>query len=98
MKKIIISGLLLAGVTNLNAQTERSATVLDSVQVTANRTKQNITETGKNVQVITSKDIQALPVNSTDELLRVLPGIEIQSRGGFGVQSDMTLRLSLIHI
>ncbi|MGB0805408.1 MAG: TonB-dependent receptor plug domain-containing protein [Salibacteraceae bacterium] len=90
MKKIIISGMLLLSISQIKAQ-EKSIS-LDSVQVTANRTKQNITETGKNVQVITSKEIQALPVNNTDELLRILPGIEIQSRGGFGVQSDMTLR------
>jgi iron complex outermembrane receptor protein len=65
---------------------------LDSVQVVSNRTIQNITQTGRNVQVLTSEDIEMLPVNTTDELLRYLPGVEIQSRGGFGVQSDMTLR------
>ena len=66
--------------------------VLDTVMVSANRTIQNTTQTGRNVLVLTAKDIEALPVNSADELLRFLPGIEIQSRGGFGVQSDLTLR------
>lgn len=65
---------------------------LDSLEVSTNRTIQNITQTGKNVQVITSADIEKLSINSSDELLRYLPGVEIQSRGGFGVQSDLTLR------
>lgn len=92
MKRIIISGLILFQMFQANAQMDQKVQQLDSVQVTANRTKQSISKTGKNVQVISSKDIQALPVTSTDELLRILPGIEIQSRGGFGIQSDMTLR------
>ena len=33
-----------------------------------------------------------MPINSVDELLRQIPGLEIQSRGGFGVQSDLGIR------
>lgn len=94
MKKILLCVAAFAWANSMSfaQETKIKVTELDSVQVSANRIKQNITKTGKNVQVITAKDIQMLPVNSTDELLRVLPGIEIQSRGGFGVQSDMSLR------
>ena len=93
MKRLLLSSaLVVATVSGYSQKTELSVLELDSVKVSANRTVQNITKTGKNVQVITSKDIQQLPINSADELLRFLPGVEIQSRGGFGVQSDMTLR------
>lgn len=94
MKKILlcVAAIACANSMSFAQETNIKVTELDSVRVSANRIKQNITKTGKNVQVITAKDIQLLPVNSTDELLRVLPGIEIQSRGGFGVQSDMSLR------
>ena len=47
---------------------------------------------GRNTLVFNSGDIQDLKINSIDELLRYVPGIETQSRGGFGVQSDITLR------
>ena len=89
---ILLSGLLWGSLGFAQSQENKSTLQLDTVQVTANRTRQNITETGKNVQVMTATDIALLPVNSTDELLRILPGVEIQSRGGFGVQSDMSLR------
>jgi len=95
MNKVIftfaIIGLSFSGISQEN-EVKPAKFSLDTVQVTSNRTIQNITQTGRNVQVMTSKDIQNLPINSTDELLRFIPGIEIQSRGGFGVQSDMTLR------
>jgi iron complex outermembrane receptor protein len=88
---LAIIGFNFSGISQEN-DVKPSKISLDTVQVTSNRTIQNITQTGRNVQVMTSNDIQSLPINSTDELLRFLPGIEIQSRGGFGVQSDMTLR------
>src|SRR4029078_6745644 len=32
------------------------------------------------------------PIHSIDELLRYLPGVEVQQRGPFGAQSDFVLR------
>ena len=37
------------------------------------------------------KQIQEYSFNSIDELLKLVPSIEIQSRGGFGNQSDLPL-------
>ena len=34
----------------------------------------------------------ALPVQSVDDLLRYLPGIEVQQRGPQGAQADITIR------
>jgi len=64
----------------------------DSVVVTASRTASAIQETGRRVTVYTQRDIQDLSVNSVDQLLNVTGGIDVQSRGGFGVQSDLTMR------
>jgi outer membrane cobalamin receptor len=44
------------------------------------------------VLVLTARDIEALPVTSFDELLRTAAGVEVQSRGGMGIQSDITIR------
>ena len=65
---------------------------LDSISVTASRISTDISESGKNVSVITSDDIEQMPVTSVDELLRSLPGVNINSRQGFGVQADVGIR------
>tara|TARA_R110002050_G_scaffold204327_2_gene339741 strand:- start:47217 stop:49181 length:1965 start_codon:yes stop_codon:yes gene_type:complete len=93
-KHLLSAGFAFSLVAGFAQETEFNShnIQLDSIEVSTNRTIQNITQTGKNVLVITSKDIEKLAINSSDELLRYLPGVEIQSRGGFGVQSDLTLR------
>jgi vitamin B12 transporter len=47
---------------------------------------------GQSVEVITANDIQRMNIRSIDELLRFLPLADIQSRGVFGAQSDISLR------
>ncbi|PSQ59568.1 MAG: TonB-dependent receptor [Bacteroidetes bacterium QH_10_64_19] len=64
----------------------------DSVVVTAARTPTTIQETGRRVSVYTGQDIEALSVNSVDQLLDQVAGLDVKSRGGFGVQSDLTMR------
>ena len=65
---------------------------LDSISVTASRISTSVSESGKNVSVITRRDIQQMPVTSVDELLRSLPGVNINSRQGFGIQADVGVR------
>lgn len=65
---------------------------LDPVTVTASMNPAKISQTGRNLIVIKGDRFTQLPVNSIDELLRYIPGIEIQARGPFGSQSDITLR------
>lgn len=65
---------------------------LDTIDVSASRITTSISESGKNVSVITQADIQDMPVSSVDELLRSLPGININARAGFGVQADVGVR------
>jgi iron complex outermembrane receptor protein len=68
------------------------ASDLDPVTVTTSLTPEKNSQTGRNLFVIRGERINALPVHSIDELLRYLPGIEVQSRGPFGAQSDIVLR------
>jgi len=65
---------------------------LDSVQVSATRLPVKLYESGKNVTIISQKQIQQLPVTTIDELLQYVGGININSRGGFGVQADIGMR------
>jgi vitamin B12 transporter len=65
---------------------------LDSIEVTASRITSTVSESGKHVSVITRAQIERMPVTSVDELLRSLPGINMNSRQGFGVQADVGIR------
>jgi vitamin B12 transporter len=65
---------------------------LDPVSVTASLAPEKVSRTGRNVFIITGDRFTNLPVNSLDELLRYLPGIEVQMRGPAGSQSDIVLR------
>ena len=64
----------------------------DTVVVTAARMAEPAAQSGRRVSVWTREAIDALPVSSYDELLRTVSGVDVQSRGGFGVQSDITMR------
>jgi len=67
-------------------------TTLDSALVSATRLPVKIYESGKNITVITADQISQLPITSADELLQYVGGINLNSRGGFGVQSDIGMR------
>ena len=65
---------------------------LDPVTVTSSLTPTQLSKTGRNITIIKGNVFQQLPVNSIDELLRYVPGIEVQSRGPMGAQSDIVIR------
>ncbi|HTN16957.1 MAG TPA: TonB-dependent receptor [Chitinophagaceae bacterium] len=88
MKKILF--LFVAG--TANHAFAQSNIDLDPVSVTTTRIAQKSNETGRNITVLEGKLFQQLPVNSLDELLKYVPGVEVQSRGPMGAQSDIVLR------
>jgi iron complex outermembrane receptor protein len=65
---------------------------LDPVTVTATLTPVTASNTGRNILVIRGEQFNKLPVHSIDELLRYLPGLEVQARGPMGSQSDILVR------
>jgi iron complex outermembrane receptor protein len=65
---------------------------LDPVTVTASLTQNKISQSGRDITVIKGESFQNLPVHSLDELLRYVPGIEVQQRGPQGTQSDLLIR------
>ncbi len=75
-----------------SAQIQDSLFQLGEVKIVSGRLGLSEARTGRNVTVIRADAIQQMPVNSIDELLRYLPFMEIQSRGAFGVQSDILMR------
>ncbi|KPL13991.1 MAG: hypothetical protein AMS26_12375 [Bacteroides sp. SM23_62] len=75
-----------------SAQIKDSLFQLGEVQIVSGRLGISEAWSGRHVTVIRADAIQHMPVNSIDELLRYLPFMEIQSRGAFGVQSDILMR------
>lgn len=69
-----------------------STVLLDNAVVTANQAVQQQKESGRNILSVKGTAFSTLPVHSVDDLLRYLPGIEVQQRGPQGSQSDITVR------
>ena len=76
--------------TNIKAQEMQSS--FDTIQVSSSRIPLTIAETGRNITVLESVDIQQMSFTSIDDLLQFIPGIEVQSRNAFGAQGDITMR------
>lgn len=90
MKKRFVLGTacLVLAVQLVSAQ----STDLDPVTVTASLNPLKASQTGRNLVVVKGEKFAALPVHSLDELLRYVPGLEVQARGPLGSQSDIVLR------
>lgn len=65
---------------------------MDPVSISATLRPINVSRTGRNILVIKGNEFNKLPVHTVDELLRYLPGIEVQARGPMGSQSDIVIR------
>ncbi|MCU0404425.1 MAG: TonB-dependent receptor [Chitinophagaceae bacterium] len=88
---VLINSLFLSGVAAYT-QPPDSLSSLDPVVVSASFSPAQSSKTGRNIIVVKGEQIMNLPVNSVDELLRYLPGLEVQARGPMGVQGDISIR------
>jgi vitamin B12 transporter len=85
---LIIAGILFTSTIQAQEKTNK----LENLTIAATITETKQKETGRNITVINGELFKNLPVNSIDELLRYLPGIEVQQRGPQGAQSDIVIR------
>jgi iron complex outermembrane receptor protein len=82
--------ILLAYIfTNALVAQERA---MDTIVVTSSFQAQHERETGRNIVTIHGSELRKLPVTSVDEVLRYLPGVEVQQRGPQGSQADIIIR------
>ncbi|TVQ64683.1 MAG: TonB-dependent receptor [Balneolaceae bacterium] len=89
MKRILLLLNLILFTSPLPAQITAE---LDSITISASRITSDISESGKSVSVISPEQILSSGSLSVDELLRSLPGVNINARQGFGVQADVGIR------
>lgn len=87
---VVITSLLI--ITSGQVRAQEKDISLSNVTVTASLLEQEQKETGRNITTIKGEKFTSLPVNSVDELLRFLPGVEVQQRGPQGSQSNIILR------
>lgn len=87
LQKILFAALVFRSFTSIAQEIS-----LDPVTVTASLIEKRASETGRNIAVIKGEYFANLPVNSIDDLLRYIPGLEVQARGPMGSQSDIVLR------
>ncbi len=70
-----------------NAQT----TQLQEVVIEENRLKIPIAQQNRHVTVLDRAQIDRIPANNINELLRFVAGVDIRQRGPFGTQADVSL-------
>lgn len=91
MKKTMFLCLAGLGCLHINAQNQQDVE-LDPVTVSASLNAIKASRTGRNIVILKGEQFNQLPVNSVDELLRYIPGVEVQMRGPQGAQSDIVIR------
>ncbi|MFN6260155.1 MAG: TonB-dependent receptor, partial [Bacteroidota bacterium] len=66
-----------------------SIPTLSTITLTAHGSAQPVSRTGRSIWIIPGSLLRQLPVYSVDDLLRFIPGVEVQQRGPQGVQGDI---------
>ncbi|MEI6947752.1 TonB-dependent receptor [Paraflavisolibacter sp. H34] len=89
LRNVLLSASACAA---LSAGAQDAPVELDPVTVSSSLSPVAASKTGRNILVIRGEEISKLPVHSLDELLRYVPGLEVQARGPMGAQSDLVLR------
>ena len=97
MKKILITLGLLVVIPSFAQQKDvllseqKKNNELDEVVIQGNRLQTPFSEATRDIQVITQKEIEALPAKSINEVLSYIGGIDVKQRGPFGTQTDISI-------
>lgn len=87
---IIISSPLFSQ-SNKKQQDDPKKLNLKEIIIKGNRLETPFSQATRDIQVISSREIEALPVKSLNELLSYFGGVDIRQRGPFGTQTDISI-------
>ena len=102
-KEVIVGTLSIATLTNAKADSistrptlaedslNRQELKLDEVVVTGSRAPLTALQSAKIVAVITREDIHRASATSINDILKLVSGVDVRQRGGFGVQTDISI-------
>lgn len=71
---------------------DNDETELQEVTVTASKVATPLNQVARQVTVISHREISTAPVRSLQDLLVYSAGVDVQQRGGHGVQADISIR------
>lgn len=104
MHKVINIGVLsVAMIANADAKARNqhdadstqfilSETTLDDIEVTADSSTTILNTDGQHFTVVSRQEVKAAAAHSVNDLLKQMPTIDVRQRGGFGVQTDLSIR------
>lgn len=87
-KAILAIGSLLAVYAS---EAQSLSAQLDSVIISENRIRETFGRQNRNIEVLDSRQIKALPVKTTNELLSYVAGVDLRQRGPVGTQADIAI-------
>lgn len=70
----------------------QNTTLLDTVEVSANRISSRLVNTGRQIQIIDQDQMRATPQGSISDALEQHTVADVRQRGPFDVQTDLSLR------
>ena len=73
-------------------QVMQKEATLDDVEVTGSRAPLALGQAARMVTVLSREDIQAAPVQSINDLLKMAVGVDVRQRGPIGAQTDIGIR------
>lgn len=65
---------------------------LNEVVVSDNRITLPLSESSRNISIISRQDIESMPVQNLNELIQTVAGIDVRQRGAWGMQGDVSTR------
>lgn len=91
MRSLLLSVLTLLFI-QLSAQSDSIEYDLPNVIIKENRIALPFADHSRSIQVITAAQIAEMPVQSVNELLLTISGVDVRQRGPHGVQADIGIR------
>ncbi len=91
MKSIYLSISLVFISSIIQAQDEKNKVEIQTIDISANRLQIPFQENNHDLKVISRREIEQLPVQSIQEILSYVAGIDIKQRGPRGAQSDISI-------
>lgn len=64
---------------------------LDEVEVIASQTAATAAQSPQIITVITRDELSQAPITSINDALKAVPSVDVRQRGGFGVQTDISI-------
>lgn len=91
MKYLLAAFVLILTSLSAYSQTDTAKVELREVLIRSDRFTGSADEQNADIQIVTRKEIESLPVNNVNELLMMVSGVDMRRRGPNGAQSDIVI-------